>query len=296
MNPVNFGERYSSPVTLCMGHYESLHKGHTEIIKTAAQIAERNGSEVMLMTFDERLNPRFGRVILTYPERLERAASLGVKAVLRIDFNEEFADTPAENFLVSVSEKLNLKCIVCGYDFRYGKGRAGDANSLEAFCKTAGIEFRAVEKVALNGEKISSSAVKKALSAGDVSGANSMLGYRYFIRGNVEEGRQDGRKMGFPTANVVWPSNKFEVKKGVYATRSVIDGEEFLGITNFGAAPTFGSGRVLTETHYVNLKKDLYGREVTLQFDAFLRDIRRFSTVTELKEQLENDLKKVLRI
>jgi len=293
MKTVNYGERYSAPVTLCMGRYESVHRGHVQIIKKAASMAEKNGSELMLMTFDERDNPRFGRVILTYPERLARAESLGASSVLRINFTDKFKNTSAEDFLAEIFSALDIRGAACGYDFTYGAGKKGNAETLGEYCSKRKVDFFALPEIADGGEKISSSAVKKALSDGNIERANDLLGYKYFIAGKVTEGRREGRKMGFPTANIVWPEDKFLLKNGVYAVRSVIDGKEYAGICNFGAAPTFGFEKVICETHFKDFHGDLYGRDLTICFDAFLRDIRGFPTVEELKEQLQNDLKKI---
>lgn len=293
MRIIDYGESYGRSVTLCAGRYESLHRGHAQIIKKAVEAAKKNGSEVMLMTFDERDNARFGRVILTYPERISAAEKLGVSSVLRIDFTDSFKSVSAEDFLLEISRKLNIAGIFCGYDFRFGKDRCGDAASLKRFCSERNLYFSEIGKIELNGEKISSSSVKKALSAGDIEKANAMLGYAYFISGVVKEGRHDGTAIGFPTANISWPDNKAALKEGVYATRSTIDGKEYAGITNYGTAPTFGFGNVTCETHFKGYVGNLYGRALTLHFDAFLRDIRAFSCIEELKEQLFDDLKKV---
>ena len=289
MKVIDFAQKYDAPVVLCLGHYESLHLGHVSILQNAAGIAEKLGASVMLMTFDERDNPRFGRVILNFEERLARAEKLGAALALRIEPTAEFMGQTAEEFLGALSRSLDIRGMPCGFDFRFGKGRAGDAEYLKEFCADGNILFSVAEKVEYGGEKISSTAIKAALEAGDVKRANAMLGYRFSITGKVEQGRKEGRKMGFPTANIEWPKDKATLKPGVYLTDAEIGGRRYKGVTNYGAAPTFGFDKVIAETHFIGYDGDLYGESVTVEFCEFLREIRRFSCADELRGQLEKD-------
>ncbi len=291
---VDFGAKTVGEYVLCLGRYESLHKGHAEIIKTAKSLADNVGAKVMLMTYDESDNPRFGRVILSFKERLERAETLGVSAALTVKFDDEFMSLTPSQFLSKVFDNICVVGVVCGFDFHFGKNRLGDVNYLFEYLSKKNIPLRVVDKVVEDGKKVASSAVNEFLKQGDILKANEMLGYAFFVKGVVQEGRKDGRKLGFPTANIKWQNGKCCVKKGVYITRSQIDGVIYKGITNVGDAPTFNESNFVVETYFKGFTGDLYGREIKIEFDAFLRDIRRFDSVEELILQLNKDVQVIL--
>ncbi|MBR2969341.1 MAG: riboflavin biosynthesis protein RibF [Clostridia bacterium] len=290
---VAFREKFNNPVVLCLGRYESLHVGHAEIISRARAVAQKQGAEVMLMTFDECDNVRNRGVILTFEERAIRAEELGVSSFLRIEFSEEFKSLSPKQFFDALVQTLNVRAFFCGFDFRFGNGRSGDPNMLTALAHQNGIPVTVVESVDGFGGKISTSAVKDQLLHGNIEVANAMLGYRYFVEGVVESGRRQGREMGFPTANLNVQNGKFCVKKGVYQTKTVVDGVEYACITNVGEAPTFGFDKIKIETYIDGFSGDLYGKTLKVEFVKFIRDVRRFSSVDELKAQLSADLASV---
>ena len=142
-----------------------------------------------------------------------------------------------------------------------------------------------------DGKKISSSAVKELLSSGDVDKAAELLGSAFKIAGRVERGRSDGAKLGFKTANLQYPADKAEIMRGVYATKTVIDGVTYPSLTNVGAALTFGLNNTLVETHVIGFDGEIYGKTISVSFVKFLRENRKFSSAEELKNQIEKDLK-----
>lgn len=147
--------------------------------------------------------------------------------------------------------------------------------------------------VRMNGEKVSSSLVKRLLEEGDAARAAKVLGEPFFLKGEVIKDRQVGRLMGFPTANILYPEEKFALKKGVYEAAAEVDGKEYKGISNFGSRPTFDNARVLTETYLDEFDGDLYGRTITVRFLRYLRDIKKFEDMNALKGQLESDIERV---
>ena len=293
MKIINFGERCDDPVTLCLGRYESLHRGHRAIIDTARDKAQKSGSRVMLMTYDEGVCDRFGRLVLTFSERCEMARSLGVDLVLRVDFSEKFRNMSADEFLKELDSTLDIKGALCGYDFRFGKNRGGDIFTLKDFCDEIGAGFFPHEEVDYLGEKISTTRVKTAIKEGDLVKASVMLGYDFFIVGTVEKGRGQGREMGFPTANLTFPAEKCILPPAVYKSEIEIKGKRYKGLTNFGAAPTFGCDKTLVETHIKGFSENVYGERLKVSFCSFLREIRHFSSAEELKEQLKKDLREI---
>lgn len=290
---VEFGTVYSAPTVLCLGRYESLHLGHKVISERAVSLADALGAEAMLMTFDGD-NHRFRGVILNFSERVTRANRFGLGSILKINFNDDFMRTTAEEFLSTLKSTLNLKGIVCGFDFRFGSGRQGDVSLLQDFCKDNGIAFDVVDEVMQDGEKISTSTIKRRLAEGDVIGANCMLGYTYFMDGTVVEGRRVGNTLGFPTANVKVDSGKAMLKKGVYIANVIVDGVVYKSITNFGNAPTFDCNDFIIEAHLKGFNGNLYGKEIRVEFVEYLRGIIKFSSVEQLKQQLAKDLERLL--
>jgi riboflavin kinase/FMN adenylyltransferase len=145
----------------------------------------------------------------------------------------------------------------------------------------------------MDGVKISSREIKTLLKEGNIQKANEMLSHAFFMTGIVKKDRQIGRTMNFPTANISYPKEKFPLKRGVYETRVSIDDKTYKGITNYGARPTFDDETVVTETHLDGFSGDLYGKELTIEFIKYLRDIQKFDSVAALKEQLTKDIRRV---
>jgi riboflavin kinase/FMN adenylyltransferase len=143
----------------------------------------------------------------------------------------------------------------------------------------------------MGGEKISSGKIKRLLGDGEIQKANVLLGEEFFLQGKVVKDRQVGRKIGFPTANIPYPQDKYPLKIGVYETRTVVDGKEYKGITNYGARPTFDNDKVVTETYLDGFSGDLYGKELKVHFVRRLRDVQKFESVDALKKQLKYDVR-----
>lgn len=288
----NYGEKYPRPAVVCLGRFESLHRGHAEIIASAKKIATKNNADVVLMTYDEGDNPRFRGLILDFSERLDKLDGL-VDGVMRIVFDEAFIGQSSDTFLTILSKNIQLVGLVCGFDFRFGKNRTGDTQTLTEFCKNNNLELSVIQKVTERGEKISSSEIKKHIENGEIAIANDALGYNFYIEGEVKQGRMVGRELGFPTANVAFSKSKCRIKNGVYHTKTVIFGKEYDGITNVGSAPTFSESEELIETHLKGYDGNLYGKTIRVEFIKRIRDVKKFSSVEELKAQLKQDLSKI---
>ena len=271
-----------SGCVLLLGGFDGLHVGHKTLVERAKKYALPIGAMTII-------GGKTGNSLFTEKERLDIFSAAGVDFVLTLPF-EEIKDYSPESFARLLEEKFAPKAFICGDDFRFGKGAAGTPETLK--CATQ-VPVEIVELLQRNGEKISSTTIKRCLSQGDVSTANELLGERFFLSGVVIRDRQVGKTLGFPTANIVYPSDKFSLKKGVYATRSTIDGITYKGITNYGARPTFGEKRELTETYFDGFHGDLYGRELKLEFTRFLRDITKFQNAEALIAQLKKDLAEV---
>ena len=193
-------------------------------------------------------------------------------------------------FAELLEEKFAPCAFVCGDDFRFGYQAQGTPETLASATQVC---VETVKLLKMDGEKISSTAIKNYLANGETEKANALLGEEFFLLGQVYKDRQVGRTINFPTANIRYPEDKFPIKKGVYETRVCVDGKEYKGITNYGARPTFDNTDTLTETYLDGFDGDLYGKELKVEFVRFLREITKFSGAEELKAQLTKDIEAV---
>lgn len=183
--------------------------------------------------------------------------------------------------------------IVCGEDYTFGKNREGNAEYLKNYCADKGVFCTVMPIIFKNGEKISSTLIKKFLNDGDIEKANMLLGGNYFLSGKVLHGRAVGRTIGFPTLNVEISPRKAPLKRGVYATETIIDGNRYKSITNYGSAPTFDENGFLIETFVLDFRSDVYGKEVIIEFLKYLREDKKFANARLLQKQLDEDIKKL---
>jgi riboflavin kinase/FMN adenylyltransferase len=233
------------------------------------------------------------QLLTTYDEKLELLAAQGLDAVIEEPFSREFSTVaPHEFFTDVILRRLSAQAIVVGYDFAFGKERAGTLQALEEFCKGAGVELTVVPPQRADTEVVSSSRIRQHLKTGEVEAASALLGREFFYRGVVVKGEGRGRKIGFPTANLKL-ENKLALPYGVYATWAVLDGKRMPSVTNIGVRPTFqGAGPelpALVETHLLGQTIDLYGKELEVRFVCRLREERKFPGIEALKAQIAQD-------
>lgn len=265
---------------LLFGGFDGLHAGHKKLLETAKKYRLPIGITTIF-------GCKNSDTVFTAEERREIFKNAGFAFVCETTF-EDIKDVQAETFAETLKNAYNVKNFVCGTDFRFGKGATGTPETLG---KTSRVDVE--EILTQDGEKISSTAVKKYLADGDIEKVNSLLGDKFFLIGEVVEGRQVGRKLGFPTANIAYPQGKFALKKGVYETRVTLDGKTYFAITNYGARPTFDNGQVLTETYIDGYTGNLYAAKIKVEFVRFLREITKFNCVDDLRAQLEEDIRRV---
>lgn len=291
-----------------IGNFDGVHLGHQEILKRAKNKAKALGGEQVVYTF--RPHPQIAlrpeqapSLLLTYDEKLRKLEALGVDVVVEEPFSREFSVTPAKDFFSEVLiKRLGTKELVVGYDFGFGKGREGNLDVLKRCALDASVGIEVVQAVPVNGKTVSSSAIRTALSNSQIEAANELLGASFFYRGIVLKGDHRGRKLGFNTANTR-VENKMLLPYGVYGTstyliddRGRIEKPVGQSISNFGVRPTFtaqnGQSELvpLLETHIFDFQGDIYGREIEVRFEKFVRTERKFSSVEELKKQIEIDV------
>ncbi|MBO5926783.1 MAG: riboflavin biosynthesis protein RibF [Clostridia bacterium] len=277
------------PSVLCLGYFDALHKGHIKIINTAKNYAKKINAETEVFVFTGGKNNTPD--LFTFEERLIKFKILGVDAVIYQELNKEFMAKSKEEFLKELFSYYNVKAIVVGKDYTFGKNAEGNVEFLKEYLNNIGVSLLVCDDI-LDGlrEKISTKNIKSLILKGDVLNANNLLGSNYFISGTVKKGKGLGQTIGFPTANVEVQNDKLLVKKGVYVTCTIINGKLYSSITNVGNQPTVNGKNELIETYIHNFNGDLYGKKITVYFVERIRDIFKFSDLNELKSQLKKDL------
>ena len=286
-----------SGAAVAIGNFDGVHAGHRALIVRACELASAHGVPSAAMTFDphpsELLSPHTAPQRLTSLERrLELLAAAGVETVLVEPFTRDLASLAPDAFIDRVViGALRARAIVVGYDFSYGAGRAGSPEALRAHGGRAGLEVAIVEPVEVGGEVASSTKIRGYLKAGDLAGAERLLGRRWDVDGVVVHGAKRGRAIGVPTANIS-PLSDLPVAPGIYAvTLSVEGGPALPAVASLGTNPTFvEGGRLVLEVHVLDWDGDLYDRRVRTTFVAALRPEQKFDSVDALIAQIRRDI------
>jgi len=294
----------ASPGTvLTIGNFDGAHLGHQAVFARTKEVAKRLGASSVALTFKPHsqmaLRPESApKLLMTYEEKAEAILATGVDFVVEEPFSRELSQTPAETFFREyLLGPLSPRAIVVGYDFAFGSDRQGSQEKLEELCATSGVEIEILQPFRLGGEVVSSTAIRRAIAAGEMERATAMLGRPFFYRGVVERGEGRGRAIGFPTANLAM-SQKVVVPLGVYACTARVDGRAFEAVTNVGVRPTFARSQAespadwpaLIEVHLLDTTQDLYGKTLEVDMRSFLRPERKFSGVEELKVHIAKDV------
>lgn len=282
---------------VAIGNFDGVHAGHCALIARACRLAEAHGVASAALTFDphpsELLSPATAPPKLTsLARRLELMSAAGLGAVLVEPFTRELATLAPEVFIDRVViGAMRAQAIVVGYDFSYGAGRAGSTEALRAHGGRAGIEVAIVDPVEVAGEVASSTKVRGYLKAGDLAGAERLLGRRWDVDGIVVHGAKRGRAIGVPTANIS-PTSDLPVAPGIYAvTLSASGGPPLPAVASLGTNPTFvEGGRLVLEVHVLDWDGDLYGQTVRTTFVAWLRPEQKFDSVDALIAQIRRDI------
>ena len=283
-----YGDVADKNLILALGYFDAVHIGHQKVLKKAVEIAKEKNATPSALIF---IGGKKGKDVFTLGERLRRLFSTGIKVVIVKELTADFMQKTSLEFLEELSSLYDINSVVSGSDFTFGKNASGNVNTLENFFNKDRVYTENLEL--LSGEKISSTAIKNALSNGDILTANTLLGSNYFITGEVVKGKGLGKELNFPTANIKVGGDKFLIANGVYVTFTVINDKIYPSITNFGAQPTVDGEDTLLESYIDGFSGDLYGKNLTVYFVEKLRDIVKFNSLQELKEQLEKDLRSI---
>ena len=286
---------------ITLGNFDGLHLGHQELVRMVIDRARQIGAVSVVVTFrphplkilaPERCPP----LISIYEEKIRLLEGLGIDVLVKIPFTVSFSSLTPEEFVRDIlCGLLGAKEIFVGYNYRFGKGRAGTTDILRELGKRHGFVVREVEQIAIGGEVVSSTKIRNLLKEGDVDHAARLLGRAYAITGIVVKGDSRGKELGFPTANIA-PKHAIVPANGVYAVRLSVRDALYEGVANIGLRPTFGKDQPTIEVHVFDFNEDLYGEEISLFFMGRLREERKFSSAAELIRQIHTDIAEARRI
>ncbi|TCT15047.1 riboflavin kinase/FMN adenylyltransferase [Natranaerovirga pectinivora] len=282
---------------VALGNFDGIHKGHQLLLKEVLE-GKKEGLTSVAFTFNPHpsyiiASKKPVELILVGEERANKFDRLGIDVLIEYPFNEETLHMSPLNFIEEILIKqLDAKLIVVGNDYRFGHKRQGDINFLKNYASTYGYEIKIIEKKKINGIAISSSLIRETIKEGDMEKAKELLGESFRIIGKVDHGKKIGRKLGFPTANLVTKKDKLLPPNGVYATRTRIDNTWYNSITNIGVNPTVDSeGKNRTvETYIYDISLELYGHTIEVELLKYLREEQKFDSFETLQNQIVKDI------
>jgi riboflavin kinase/FMN adenylyltransferase len=285
---------------IALGFFDGVHLGHRALMEKTLEIAEKYDYIPSVITFDAHPMSRVtGKNVPLINSPEERASLIrrlfGISDVIFLHFDDEMVHMPWEEFTDRLVEDFNAGYLVCGHDHKFGYKGIGTADKLKEHCKKIGIGCSVVPAVTVNGERISSTLIRKLISDGDMEEAVKLLGHPHVLTDIVRSGRKLGRTIDFPTVNMEFGSNVLVPRHGVYAAIATLeDGSRWHGVTNVGVRPTVdNSGRVTAETFIVGYSGNLYGRTVRIEFYRFERPEMKFKDINELKARITLDAENI---
>lgn len=288
--------------SVALGNFDGFHIGHVEIMKDALAAAEKHGLKSLCFTFSnhpfnfilrrEEDDPAAIKMICSEQEKVELVRSLGFDILVNVPFDETVMKMRAHDFFRNIiTGSLNAGWVSVGFNYTYGARAEGKPADLVRECFGAGIGSSIHDAVMMDGKVISSTLIRGLISEGDMEHTAKYLGRPYTFAGKVIHGNQIGSSRSIPTANIAPPAGRMLPPRGVYFSRTLIDGNVYTGVSNLGVKPTIGSDTVTIETNLFDFGGDLYDKEITVCFDHFSRPERKFASRDELFDQIARDCK-----
>ena len=278
-----------------IGNFDGVHRGHRAVIERTQKLARELDAPGAVLTFEPHPADFFSGKSVVFrltpkAEKIEALRALGLDGAVFLTFDAQLAALTAEDFVrLVLVERLNVRAVVVGWDFHFGKGRGGSPAFLQEAGPRYGFAVDVIDKVVASDEAISSTAVRRALEAGDVAAAARLLGRDYAVIGKVIPGQKLGRTLGTPTANISLEATN-RLAFGIYAVRVSVDGVSYDGVASFGARPTVADqGAPLLEVYLFDFEADLYGRTIKVAFIERLRGEEKFAGLPELSAAMEAD-------
>lgn len=293
-------EPIENSTSATIGNFDGVHIGHKKILTAIKKEAKQQGLSSCVITFHPHPQKVLQNIdiplLVPIRERLKLLEEQGIDVVACYTFTKDIAKISAQDFVTDILVgKLNLKHLIVGPDFSFGRKREGNLSLLNKMGSEYGFDTEVVETALLDGEIVSSTSIRNLVREGNLIKAGKFLGYNFYIEGQIKEGEKRGRQIGFPTANL---ETDWDIlpKVGVYATLANVDGTKHQSITNIGFRPTFGHSELLIETHIFDFNQDIYKKRIKVEFVDRVRDEQKFNGPEALVEQIKKDVEKVKEI
>lgn len=279
-----------------IGTFDGVHIGHKLILEKLIQNAKEHDCESVVLTFFP--HPRMVlqessdvKLINTIEEKSELIGKIGIENLIIHPFDQKFSRLSAEEFVKTILvDVLNIKKIIIGYDHRFGRNRTANIDDLIIYGKQHDFEVEQISAQEINDNAVSSTKIRTAILEGNMALANKYLGYNYLFSGEIVKGKQLGRTIGFPTANIqIKQSYKLIPKNGVYIVKSNYNGQIIFGMMNIGNRPTVNGDNQTIEVNFFNFDEDIYNKTISIEILEFIRDEQKFDSLNSLKEQLNKD-------
>jgi riboflavin kinase/FMN adenylyltransferase len=282
---------------LTIGVFDGVHLGHKYLISRLKELALKQGLLSGVVTFrqhpQEVLSPKNRLPFLTsIAQRTNLLKSEGIDAIIPLSFTTELARLSARQFLELLQKHLRMRGVVIGPDFALGRNREGDTETMRRLGQEMGFSVSVVPPVKIDGEVVSSTAIRNALARGDMKRVQKLTGRPFRLQGRVVAGAGRGVKLGFPTANLEVEAEQALPPDGVYVSQAHIDDRSYPSVTNIGKRPTFGNNKRIVEVYLLDYDNELYGRELEIDILERLRGEKKFKTAEELKKQIAQDIER----
>lgn len=273
---------------ICIGYFDGVHKGHTELIKKTVEYAKKNNLTATMFTFTKSPKQVIQKLKESYltsiEEKVKLAKEMGIDEVVALKFDEAIASYSIEEFIEKILKPLNIKHLVCGFDFSFAKFGRGNPDTLKQY-----FDVTVVNEILLDNKKVASSYINECLNTGDLKTANKQLGRNYYVTGKVVHGSGVGTKLGFPTMNVDYANYVLPIC-GVYACLVEIDEKVYKGMANIGHRPTINqTNEIVLEINVFDYNDDAYDKEVKVSFVDFIREENKFNDKESLINAIKSD-------
>ncbi|MCD8377704.1 MAG: bifunctional riboflavin kinase/FAD synthetase [Candidatus Gastranaerophilales bacterium] len=279
-----------------LGFFDGVHLGHQKLVSNLVNFAKQNGEKSVIVTFSNSPagyfvnNPEY---LTNNTEKEEILSELGVDYVIELNFDERLMDMTAIDYLKFLHENIHPVILMTGFNHAFGKNKTGNPEFLKQHEHIFGYKYYELQPVKSENEIISSTAIKKYLKNGEIKRANELSGRKFKLTGTVIKGRQLGRTIGFPTANILYPKKKVKIPFGVYCCEVIARNKKYKGILNYGIKPTIdGKNSPLAEVHIIGFDNDIYGQNIDILIENRIRDEKKFDSLETLQAQIREDIKK----
>jgi len=294
VNPSEIFDKHKevNPSIITIGTFDGMHKGHISLLTEMTKLA--NDLIPIVISFNrppkDIINKKDSKMLLQLTDKKRMIEDIGIEKLITINFNSEIQELDCKDFIKILKDSLNMEALTLGEDTLLGKDRKGYKNGLVEILNDFGVRLIPISNKKDKENKISSSQIKRSISEGNITKANSLLGRNYFINGKVIEGKKIGSALGYPTANIQYNDDLIIPKDGIYKTETYVNGNTYLSATSIGDNPTFNGSEKTIETFIIDFKEDIYNKYIKISFLKFIRDQKKFNNVESLKKHISDDI------